>query len=222
VYSAPTPVESSGQILTNLREQMEPKEKARFDRQLEAEHQKLIAISRGHLELQVLLIGLPDPVLMRQYRKKKTHGLSDARGLTGAEIATLELKNCEALARKKDVTTPEDSKEEDGGLSLFSTPSRPIGESQGGIPITLAHRPSPEQPRYLPLRPGASHPEAPQAAPIFQLFPEDPSIPPASTAPPRLEEGGQGRRKRTHTERYEEAVAQGDLDESRHGKIGRA
>ena len=44
MYIAPTPVESSGQILANLREQIEPEEKARFDRQLEAEHQKLIAI----------------------------------------------------------------------------------------------------------------------------------------------------------------------------------
>jgi hypothetical protein len=49
---------------------MEPDERARFDRQLEAEHQKLIAIGQEHLELQALLIGLPDPVPMRQYRKK--------------------------------------------------------------------------------------------------------------------------------------------------------
>jgi hypothetical protein len=43
---------------------MEPEEKARFDRQLEAKHQKLIAIGRGHLELQPLPISLPDLVLM--------------------------------------------------------------------------------------------------------------------------------------------------------------
>lgn len=100
---------------------MEPKEKACFDHQLEAKHQKLIAISRVQLELQALPIGLPDPVLMRQYRKKKTHGLADACGLTGADITALELKNCEALAQKGDVATPEDS-EEDDGLLLFSTP----------------------------------------------------------------------------------------------------
>ena len=83
MYTAPTPVESSGQILANLREQMEPEEKARFDRQLEAEHQKLIAIGQEHLELQALPISLPDPAPKRQYRKKKTHGLANARGLTG-------------------------------------------------------------------------------------------------------------------------------------------
>jgi hypothetical protein len=109
MFSAPTPVESSGQILANLLEQMEPKEKTRFDRQLEAEHQKPIAIGRGHLELQALPIGLLDPVLMRQYRKKKTHSLANARGLTGAEVTALELKYREALARKRDVARPEDS-----------------------------------------------------------------------------------------------------------------
>jgi hypothetical protein len=35
MYSVPTPVESGGQILANLREQMEPEEKTRFDRQVE-------------------------------------------------------------------------------------------------------------------------------------------------------------------------------------------
>jgi hypothetical protein len=160
MYSDPTPVESSGQILANLREQMEPVEKARFDRQLEAEYQKLIVIGRGHLELQASPIGLPDLAPMRQYRKKKTHGLTDARGLTGAEIAALELKNREALARKRDIATPEDSEEEDDSLLLFGTPPRPVGESQGDTSITLAHRPSPEQPRYLPQRSEASRLEA--------------------------------------------------------------
>jgi hypothetical protein len=134
----------------------------------------------------------------------------------------LELKNREALARKRDVAPPEDSEEEDDGLLLFSTPPRPIGESQGGTSITLAHQPSLEQPRHLPQRPEASQLEAPRAAPIFRLFPKEPSLLPASTAPPRLEERGRGKRKRAHTEWYEEAIAQGDLDESQHGKIGRA
>ena len=66
---------------------------------------------------------------MRQYRKKKTRGLAGARELTGAEIAVLELKNREALAWKRDIATPEDSKEEDDGLLLFGTPPRPVEES---------------------------------------------------------------------------------------------
>jgi hypothetical protein len=46
----------------------------------------------------------------------------------------------------------------------------------------------------------------------------DPTLPPASTAPPRLEEEGRVKRRRVHTDRYKDAVAQGDLDESQHGK----
>jgi hypothetical protein len=37
-YTAPTQIKSSAQILTNLREQMEPEERARFDRQVEVQH----------------------------------------------------------------------------------------------------------------------------------------------------------------------------------------
>jgi hypothetical protein len=84
---------------------MEPEEKTRFDRQVEAEHQKLIAIGREHLQLQALPIGLPDAVPVRKFRKKKTHGLADARGLTGTEIAALDLKKREALARNRAVIT---------------------------------------------------------------------------------------------------------------------
>ena len=123
-------MDPSGHILANLREQMEPEEKARFDHQLEAEHQKLIAIGRGHLELQALPVSLPDPAPMRRYRKKKTHGLADARDLNGAETVASELKNREKLARKRDMATPEDSEEEDDGLLLFGTPPRPVVESQ--------------------------------------------------------------------------------------------
>jgi hypothetical protein len=46
----------------NLREQMEPEGKTRFDRQIESEYQKLIAISHEHLQLQAFPISLPDAV----------------------------------------------------------------------------------------------------------------------------------------------------------------
>jgi hypothetical protein len=206
----------------NLRDQMEPEEKARFDVQVEGEHQKLITIGQQHLELQALPIGNPDPNPQYQFRKKKTHGLADARGLSGAEVAVLELKKREELARKRNAVTPDapgTPEEEDDGLILFGTLPGPAGESQGGNTITLAHRPSPEQPRQRPPRPNA-----PRPAPAYRLFPEepeDPALPPASTAPPRLEEGGRGKRKRTHTDRYKAAVAQGELDESQHEKASR-
>jgi hypothetical protein len=82
--------------------------------------------------------------------------------------------------------------------------------------MTLALRPSPEQARRAPPRP-----KVPEGATFFRLFPEEVALPPASTAPPRLEEGGRGKRKRAHTERYNEAVGAGDLDESQHGKADR-
>jgi hypothetical protein len=41
----------------------------------------------------------------------------------------LELKNREALARKRDIATFEDFEEEDDDLLLFSTPPRPVDES---------------------------------------------------------------------------------------------
>jgi hypothetical protein len=77
----------------NLREQMEPEEKARFDHQIEAEQQKLPAIGHTHLELQALPIGNPDPVPKPQFRKKKTHNVTDARGLSGAEICWPRLES---------------------------------------------------------------------------------------------------------------------------------
>jgi len=43
-----------------------------------------------------------------------------------------------------------------------------------------------------------------------------------SAAPPRLEEAeGRQKRKRRHTDRYEEGVEDGELPESQHGVIGR-
>lgn len=192
----------------DLREQMEPEEKARFDRQIEAEQQKLLAIGRTHLELQALPIGNPDPVPKPQFRKKKTHGVADARGLSGAEIAGLDLKAREALARKEKTTVTPNTEDEGVLVGL-------AGESQGGTTITLAIR-SPEQPQQRPRGPLATGP------PIFRLFPAEPSAPPASTAPSRLDEEAVGpKRKRQHTERYEKSVEDGEIDESQYAKIGR-
>jgi hypothetical protein len=199
----------------DLREQMEPEEKARFDRQIEAEQQKLLAIGRTHLELQAFPIGNPDPVPKPQFRKKKTHGVADARGLSGAEIAGLDLKAREALARKKRTAVIPNT--EDDGILVPESPPGLAGESQGGTTITLAIR-SPEQSRQRPLTRG------PLAAgtPILRLFPAELSAPPASTAPSRLAGEAVGpKRKRQHTERYVKAVEDGELDESQHAKIGR-
>jgi hypothetical protein len=143
----------------DLRDQMGVEEKPRFDRQVETEHQKLIAIGQGHLHLQVLPIRVPDAVPKAIYKKKKkkkkTHGLTNARGLVSAEIAVLELKKREALARKSRVRPrpfedDDDDDDDDEGIQVYDTPPRrttPIGGSQRGTTITIALRPSPEQRR---------------------------------------------------------------------------
>jgi hypothetical protein len=201
---------------------MQPEEKARFDRQVEAEHQKLIAIGQRHVKLQAFLIGNPDAIPKPYFRKKKTHGVADARGLTEAEIAALQLGERKALARKRTAVTPtasdtaDTARDSDDGLVLFSTPPRSAGESQCATTMTLAYRPGPEQPR-----------QRQRPTPLYRLFseePEDSALPPLSTAPPRLEEGvpqGPGKRKRAHTARYKQGVEQGDIDESQEAKKGR-
>jgi hypothetical protein len=183
---------------------MEPEERSRFDAQVEAQQQKLIDIARLHVELQAFPISNPDPVPKPKFRKKKS-GV-DARGLSGFEVAALELKARERLARKEAIVVSDTREGGDEGILVPGTPPRPVGESQGGTTITVALRPSPEQARHIPPPPTAS--------PFFRLFPEEP----ASTAPARLEEEGRGKRRRLHTNRYEISKAQGDIDESQHGK----
>jgi hypothetical protein len=78
--------------------------------------------------------------------------------------------------------------------------------------MTLAHRPSPEQTRQAPLQPSF----------LFRLFPvepEEPALPPIYSASPARRRG-LAKQKRAHTDRYKAAVAQGDLNESQHGKAG--
>ena len=79
---------------------------------------------------------------------------------------------------------------------LLKTPPRLTGESQNEIIISLALRLNSEQLRRVSAR-----------GPFSRLSPEDPALPPTSTAPLRLEEEGCGKRKRVHTDRYEEDIA---------------
>jgi hypothetical protein len=76
-----------------------------------------------------LPISLPDAVPQPQFRKKKTHGLANTRGLSGAEITAKALKEREALARMRNIFTPDPHEDDEEGLILFSTPPRPAGES---------------------------------------------------------------------------------------------
>ena len=75
------------------------------------------------MELQALPIGNPDAIPKRQFRKKKTHGFANARGLSGAEIAALDLRTRETrntrVRRERTAVTPsddeDDDNDEDGG-----------------------------------------------------------------------------------------------------------
>jgi hypothetical protein len=137
-----------------------------------------------------------------QFRKKKTHGLANARGLTGAEVAALELKAREELARVRAAVTPE---AEVIGILVQDTPPRPGGEFQEGPSTVLAIR-SPEGPPRVP--PGRSPITVDPVT--FRLSQEDPYALPAATAPPRLVESeGRPKRKRAPTRgRYRDAVAE--------------
>src|SRR5437763_4563964 len=81
------------------------------------------------------LLALLDAVPRRQFRKKKTHGLADARGLTGTEIAALDLKAREALARNKAVVTPDSPLElrDDDEVILLETSPRLAGSPRVGL-----------------------------------------------------------------------------------------
>lgn len=213
---------STAQQIMELRDQMKPEEKTQYTRQIEEDQQKLLKIGQQHLKLQQLPISNPSPIPKRQYKKKKTHGLADARGLTGAEIAGKALREREAEARQQATTQAKamdiGAGGDEGIMAVPDTPLRALNESGTTMPVnTLAIRLSPEH-RRVAARPCIAPP--PQQ-PHWALFPRE-DAPPASTAPPRLEESeGRPKRKRRHTDRYEEGIESGELPESQHGAIGR-
>jgi hypothetical protein len=74
--------------------------------------------------LAQLVIGNPDPVPKKVWRKKKTHGPADAVGLTSAEIARRDLlakEKVERAANQAANQAPESADEEDSGLLPPST-----------------------------------------------------------------------------------------------------
>ena len=109
---------------------MECEEGARFDAQLHNKQRKMLEIGRRTIALQAVPINNPDAVPKRQYQKKKIHGKTDTRGLTGAEIAGKELKAREAFKARKAIQSRAITPEQNNGQILVAdTPARPIGES---------------------------------------------------------------------------------------------
>jgi hypothetical protein len=161
---------------------------------------KLTTAAERREELAHILIGVPDAVPKKTWRKKKTHGKANARRLTAVELAELE-RATEIRRGKARATTPGDF--EDANEEGFLVPDSPLltrtGESQGSITITLEPR-SVRRPPAVSLAP-SSPPRSPSP---FNL--------PPSTAPPRLEqEEGRGKRKRVYTETYKLGREQGPL-----------
>jgi hypothetical protein len=175
-----TDIETLGRQIDEISEQLQPEERARFRRQREAEHLKLLIAGRQHLELQALPIGNPDPIPKKIFRKKKTHGKTDARALTGTEIVSREHAAREAAlvanaARKEVSVTPP------------GTPPQ-AGEPQYQTTIMIPLRPSPRR--------------APQ-----DDVPEEARELPPSTAPPRLEQAqgqAQGQAQKGQAEEQEQ------------------
>ena len=134
-------------------------------------------------------ISNPDPAPKRRVVQHKSHGKTDARGLTGAELAQQVI-----VARERAERAALEEEGEDGLQIVPNTPPRVAGESQDGTSITLAIRSTPERPYKV------APPSNPPPPPSFLL--------PPSTAPPALGEAT-GKRKRKMTDRYREGREEG-------------
>ena len=168
-------IENLGRQIDEISEQLQPEEKARFRRQREAEHLKLLAAGRRHLELQALPIGNPDPIPQRSFRKKKTHGKADARALTGTEIAERD-----HAAREAALVANATRKEADA-----TPPGTPPQACESQTTITIPLRPSPRRAPHAPIRQATLFPGD-------DIHEEEGRDLPPSTAPPRLEQAQEG------------------------------
>jgi hypothetical protein len=95
----------------------------RFEHQILQSKMELEKINKRYLKMQTIPINRFDSQPRKQILQRKSHGKTDARGLTGAEIATRQL-NAGERAEKK-------AREQQRQIE---------GESQGEISITLAIR----------------------------------------------------------------------------------
>ena len=190
------------------------------------------------MELQTLPIGFPNAILKRQFRKKKTHSLTNARGLNGAEIATLNLRTRETrntrVRKERTTVTPSDDEDDDNNQNNASDENDDSDEDddndedndnddnngndedEEGMTTVLNTPPRPitlaiKSPEAPP--PPSRAPSPPELMTASRSFPEGPFVPPASTAPPRLaDDKGRPKRKRAPTQgRYKDAVAQGKV-----------
>jgi hypothetical protein len=170
-----------------VRDRLGPEEQSRFDSQYLRAQEKAKAIAERHEDLSRIPIGMPDAVPKKTWRKKKDRGKANAPGLTAAEASDKDRKERERLARRagKARATSEELAEEgdDDGIYTRDSPTPRVGESQGGTTITVAPKAT--------MRPPPPPARSPSLSPV-------PADLPLSTAPSRLPEAGQ-KRKRSAT-----------------------
>src|SRR6266480_7098621 len=149
---------------------------------------------------------MPDAVPKKTWRKKKNHGKANVSGLTAAEASDKDRKERKRLFRKagKTKATSEDlvEKGDDDGIYTRDSPTPRVGESQGGTTITVAPKATMRPPPPLARSPSLSS------------VPAD--LPP-STAPARLPEAGQ-KRKRSATNKYTESRQAGIVRSQGHSQ----
>jgi hypothetical protein len=189
-----------------VRDRLGPEEQSRFDSQYLRAQEKAKAIAERHEDLSRIPIGMPDAVPKKTWRKKKDRGKANAPGLTAAEASDKDRKERERLARRagKARATSEELAEEgdDDGIYTRDSPTPRVGESQGGTTITVAPKAT--------MRPPPPPARSPSLSPV-------PADLPLSTAPSRLPEAGQ-KRKRSATNKYTEGRQAGILRSQGHSQ----
>lgn len=227
----PQPIFSSSERrIMELREELQPEQRDGFDRQRarrqELLDQQTLQLAQGRLQQQRgLPIMAPDPVQRGHFtaqaraRANAHHTRLDARAPTANELGQrrqqqearqqaeqVRIRVNEERYSQLQLQLPEiEDPFNDTQLTTISVAPAPIRE-----PTT-----PPPQRRTLPIRTPPTVERPRPRAPSESLTPSPlrPAIsePPASTAPPVL---GRGKRRRAHTSKYEQARAQGDIDES--------
>jgi hypothetical protein len=209
----PPAISNASAEIAALREQLGQEERSRYDAQLERGYQQLAGLARGHLQLQALPIGMPDPVPKPIGRRKKIHGTSE-RLETGAEAARRQQLAAERAARKaekekKKIKAQAINEEIEEGVRLV--------ENTGVVDLMQPEVPPPTTPPHrkrtftLVERTPEKPPTPARAPPPRPTSPEG-LEPPPSTAPPVLTRYSGRERKRT--ERFVTARKEGFLPES--------
>ena len=162
-------------------QQLTPADQIQVDIQIRRMGSAIIEFMADQRAARQQPIQQPDPIVRsRNIQPLHSHGLANGRAATGAELAARRQREADALQRRQQA------------IPASTAPAAP------------ARRPTPPPPptpTVLVIRTPERPPErrtSPPEAPSDQLAPP-------STAPPAV---NNNKRKRTHTERWQEAVEQ--------------